>query len=280
MKNVHRSLFFLLTIASLAFPFVFSERIDPSSEGVHEISPRRSRSGRSSANESEPVTVKSASQPKRQTNKGRAYQMEFNELANSKPRSMPSRLMSSKEALAMLVENYNFSVMKREDRDYYCLPKVGFAESEDSVLGRDYFETVQEMRENLCAYGLPSIAKDARLSADDTMALESWVRCAHVDLVGSGIPVCDGMKPKEARGVLKGLGYCFSDNVGAMVLPGTSLHNAKPGVDRFDKLIGLFNHIARFGLDADTPESKLGVSKEERLKLQVFVASVATFDVR
>mmetsp|Transcript_11814 Transcript_11814/g.25906 ORF Transcript_11814/g.25906 Transcript_11814/m.25906 type:complete len:893 (-) Transcript_11814:67-2745(-) len=90
------------------------------------------------------------------------------------------------------------------------------------------------------------------------------------------------MRPNEAKTLLKNLGYAFSPNYGTCVLPGTLMHKSKPGQDQFDKIIDLFNDIARFGLvtaDKKHSDDELSVSDEERLNLEVFVASVATFDV-
>ena len=226
---------------------------------------------------------RSTGQPKPQAGKLRKYQMEFNELSTQ--RTLPAQLIRSQDALAMLIDNYNCSELEGDGEDYYCLPDNTHTEGEDSVLGIDHFETIQDMRENLCAFGLPPIAKGSKLSKANVNALESWVRCANMvdvlygDLHGepASIPEYPRMKPKVARSILKGLGYSFSDNIGAVVLPETKLHNANYGVDRFDKLADLFNHIARFGLSAE-PDSD--VSEEERLKLQIHVASVSTFDVR
>ena len=223
------------------------------------------------------IISRSTGQLKPQAGKLRKYQMEFNELSTQ--RTLPAQLISSQDALAMLIDNYNCSELEGDGEDYYCLPINNHTEGEDSVLGIDYFETIQDMRENLCAFGLPPIAKGSKLSKADVNALESWVRCANMMdvLPGADIPQYSRMKPKVARSILKGLGYSFSDNIGAVVLPETKLHNANYGVDRFDRLADLFNHIARFGLSAE-PDSD--VSEEERLKLQIHVASVSTFDVR
>ena len=57
------------------------------------------------------------------------------------------------------------------------------------------------------------------------------------------------------------------------------MHNSKLGRDRFDKTIDLINHIARFGLDTNI-DSNMDISEEDKLNLEIFVAKVATFDLR
>ena len=62
-------------------------------------------------------------------------------------RTLPPKLMSSQDALSILVlvNNYNFCVLQRESDNYYCLPNVELVEGEESMLGCNYFATVQDM---------------------------------------------------------------------------------------------------------------------------------------
>ena len=226
------------------------------------------------------ITRPPVQQKKHALNHG-AYQMEFNELLIQ--RTFPSKLMSSQDALSILVDNYNFSVLQRDGEEYYCLPNVSLTEREEFMPGRDYFETVQDMRENLCAFGLPPIAKGTKLSEATVKDLEFWVRCANMDaLQGEDpavVPYPVRPKPKEAKATLKRLGYTLCDNYNLVLLPETSCHKSKPGINRSERIIDIFNHVARFGLETETAESELAVLQEERLNLEVFVATVATFDV-
>ncbi len=203
----------------------------------------------------------------------RPLQMEFNLLEQQ--RSLPCQLMCSKEALSILVDNYSVEVIKRDGVDHYCLP---LREGECST---QYFETLQDLRENLCAFGLPPMVKGSSLSEEKGLDLESWIRCANMEALrdpNAAVPQNVVLRPRDASRILKSLGY----NMYAYVLPGTLSHKSKLGYDRFDKLIDLINHIARFGLDDSwkLAEPMYSSSEEDRLQLEVFVASVATFDVR
>ena len=263
---------------------VTSKRINPNSEQVNEITPRRTRSRRADATESELVNPGlKKSQPK-QVSKKRRYQIEFNELELH--RELPNQLMSSQRALEMLIDNYNINVIK----DHYYLPNANgslAADGGDYVLGVDYFSTIQDMRENLCAFGLPPIAKGSKLSETSEEDLDAWVRCANIRPLISmnesvSVPEVVELKPKDARKVLKALGYTLSDNTHTYLLPGTTMHQSRLGQDQFDTVIDLINHIARFGLD-DTQQpddSDIQISEEDKVNLEIFVASVATFDVR
>ena len=189
----------------------------------------------------------------------------------------------------MLIDNYNFGVLERDGADYYCLPGIDLAEEaeDDSfIMGRDYFETVQHMRENLCAYGLPPTAKGSKLGKIDAKKLECWIRCANIDALGDEartVPSFVEVTPKIARTILKGLNYKITSNYDTFVLPGVSMHKSTLGKNRFEKIIDLVNHIARFGLDSDktrgTPDLEKSVPDEDKTNLEIFVASVATFDV-
>jgi len=194
--------------------------------------------------------------------------MEFNHL--NQQRKLPIKLMCSEEALSTLIDYYNVKVITRDDVDQYCLP---LAEGECST---QYFATLQDLRENLCAFGLPPMVKGLTMSDEKGLDLESWIRCANIEYLReptATVPKDTIQRPKHLTKILKGLGYSTSSSY---VLPGTLSHKSKLGYDRFEKLIDLINHIARFGLD----ESCKPVSDKDRLELEVFVASVATFDVR
>jgi hypothetical protein len=255
------------------FSIFDSKRINPNVENVYEITPRK-RKCRTSATEStlvEPNGKKTI--VTKHTLKQRPFQMEYNQLEQQ--RNLPTQLICSKEALSILVDNYNAEVIKRDGVDHYCLP---LTKGECST---QYFETLQDLRENLCAFGLPPVVKGSSLSEEKRLDLESWIRCANMEaLRGPNVTVPHhvALRPRDASRILKGLGY----NMHSYVLPGTSSHKSKLGYDRFEKLIDLINHIARFGLDDSwkSAEAKYSVSEEDRLQLEAFVASVATFDVR
>jgi hypothetical protein len=215
--------------------------------------------------------------------KYRAYEIEFNQLQSQ--RKFPLRLMSSHMALETLVDCYNIHVMNRDGKDYFCMPNVRLTDGDDSILGRDYFESIQCMRENLCAYGFPPLAKGSKILTAKLQELESWVRLANVsalrDKQTADVPQDHDVRPKDARKILKSLRYTFSDNTQTYLLPGTSAHKSRLGHDRFNTVINLVNHVARFGLDdSEVLDARdLPFSEKERLELDVFIAAVATFDV-
>ena len=188
-------------------------------------------------------------------------------------------------ALETLVDCYNIHVLNRDGNDYYCMPNVRSTEGEDSILGRDYFESIQCMRQNLCAYGFPPLAKGSKMHAAKLQELESWVRLANVSALRDqqtvDVPQDHDVRPKDARKILKSLRYAFSDNTQIYLLPGTSAHKSRLGHDRFNTFIDLVNHVARFGLDdSEVLDARdLPFSEKERLELDVFIAAVATFDV-
>lgn len=257
--------------------------MNPNSETINEITPRRTRRGRASESELvKPAGEKMSSyQLPKQPSSHRTYQMEFSLL--KRQREIPHHLISSQIALEMLMDCYNIQLLKSDGENKYYLPNV--CSTDESVLGRDYFESIQSMRENLCAYGLPPMAKGAKLSTAKLQDLESWIRCANIstlrDVSTNDVPQYVDVRPKDARKIFKGLGYTLSDNTQTYVLPGISMHKSKLGHDRFNTLSDLINHIARFGLDSSLmlDAQDLPFSEKERLELEVFVASVATFDV-
>lgn len=231
-------------------------------------------------------------QSKQQTDKNRRFKMEFNVETQ---RTLPSQLISSEEALKILTNNYNIDNNNSFAR-YYCLPGVESTDDGDSRLGCDYFETLQDLRASLCAYGLPPVASGSKLSNDSERKLEAWVRCANIDSLcfsseksslvpieltaAPNVPEFEKVLFKEAKKVLKAFGYTVSANSHTFLLPGTTMHNSKLGHDRFDQVIDLINHIARFGLDTSHKSIDCQISDEEKTKFEVFCASVATFDVR
>lgn len=260
-----------------------SKRIDPDKENVNEITPRRSRSKRSSdaaesSKDAESLLQRSPAEHK-QALGHREYQMTFNKLEPQ--RQMDLSQIDSANAWKLLTENYNFSEMTSYDplhygNTYFCFPEV--APSEKFKLGVDFFESLQDMRQYLCAYGLPPRAKRTRISDSDMAELEQWIRCAHIDEPYDEYATTSvRMKPKEVRSILKGLGYRFSKRFDFYLLPGTSCHKSQVGKDRFEQLIDLFNHIARFGLSSNGDGCAFSVAEVQRL--QLFIASIATNDL-
>eukprot|EP00985_Skeletonema_marinoi_P034878 scaffold45089_cov139-Skeletonema_marinoi.AAC.2 len=259
------------------------KRIDPDKENVNEITPRRSRSKRSSeaaesSKDVENLLQLSPTEPK-QALGHREYQMTFNNLETQ--RQMDLSQIDSEKSYKLLAENYNFCESTSYDPAYYgssffCFPNA--APTEKYKLGVDFFESLQDMREYLCAYGLPSRAKHTKISDDDMAELEQWIRSAHTkEPYDEYATTSDRMKPKEVKNILKGLGYQFSKRFEFYLLPDTSCHKSQVGRDRFEELIDLFNHIARFGLSSSGEGGVVSIAELQRV--QLFIASIATNDL-
>ena len=215
---------------------------------------------------------KNSNKPEKNTLKQRPYQMEFNQLR--KQRALPIQLISSQEALSTLVEYYNIKFIQRDGVEQLCLPLTE---------GDCYFEHLQVLRENLCAFGLPPMVKGAATNDEKERVekLEYWIRCANITGLrepGAVVPQEVDMKPKVARKILRGLGYTVSSS-SLYMLPGKS----RIDYDHFGNLLDLFNHIAKFGLvdcrQYMSGNPKYSFSDDDMLKFQILVVSGATYDV-
>ena len=257
---------------------------------MNEITPRRSRSKRSSDAAESGKDVDSLLQRSptdaKQALGHREYQMTFNKLQTRRQMDLPQ--IDSKKAFQLLTENYNFSELTCYDPGHYgssffCFPEV--EPTEKFKVGVDFFESLQDLREYLCAYGLPQQrAKRTRISENNMVELEQWIRSAHINepfgedvSIGEYFTTSVEMKPKEVKHILKRLGYRFSKHFEFYLLPDTSCHKSEVGRDRFGQLIDLFNHIARFGLSSNGEGAAISVAELQRV--QLFIASIATNDV-
>ena len=251
---------------------------------MNEITPRRSRSKRSNdaAESSKDIEDLLQRSPKEQKQAlgHREYQMTFNSLETQ--RQMDLSQIDSVKSYELLAEHYNISELTSYDEalygsKYFCFPDV--EPTEKFKLGVDFFESLQDMREYLCAYGLPQRAKRTRISDSDMAELEQWIRSAHIkEPYDEYATASDRMKPKEVKNILKGLGYHFSKQFDFYLLPDTSCHKSQIGRDRFVRLIDLFNHIARFGLSSSADGGVSSIADLQRL--QLFIARIATNDLK
>jgi len=246
--------------------FLVSTRFNPNDNienaYVTPLKPRRSRGAELSFVEPD---KKNSNKPEKNTLKLKPYQMEFNQLR--KQRTLPIQLISSQTALSTLVEYYNIKFTQRDGVEQLCLPLTE---------GDCYFENLQVLRENLCAFGLPPMVKGAATNAEKERVekLEYWIRCAYITGLrkpGAVVPQEVNMKSKVARKILKGLGYsrCYLSSL--YILPGKSSID----YDDFGNLLDLFNHIAKFGL----VDCRHSFSDDDMLKFQILVVSGATYDV-
>lgn len=147
------------------------------------------------------------------------------------------------------------------------------------------FSTLQDLRENLCSFGLPPVVQGADIGEEEKSDLESWVRCAHMKGLHGDPPAipdwCDVMTHKEVKAVLTKLGYKISKEINLYVLPGAKIHDPLIGVDGWYNLLDFLNHIARFGAAEPKDESaKASVSDADMMRLQIFVATHTTVDFR
>jgi hypothetical protein len=140
------------------------------------------------------------------------------------------------------------------------------------------FGNPQDLRENLCAFGLPPVTKGSNISKEEQSNLEFWIRCAHVKDVRDDHLNMDVIDYKDAKSVIQRLGYKISKDTGLYALPNANFVNPIMGKDSWNDLLGFFNHIARFGLVVSTVASL--PSSEDVLRFQMFVLTVATSDLR
>ena len=196
-------------------------------------------------------------------------------------RQMDLSQIDSERTFQLLSKYYDFSKVPSYDDEYYgneyfCFP--GKTTSNKSKIGVDFFECLQELREYLCAYGLPQRAKRTKVPDDAKEEIEQWIRSAHIyEPYEEDAMTSSPMKRREVRSILKGLGYRFSKRFQFSLLPDVPCHKSQPGMDRFEELIDLFNHISRFGLSRS--EDGENYSAAELQRLQLFIASVATNDI-
>ena len=213
-------------------------------------------------------------------NKHRTYQLHSKQHVITREFN-GKEIISTEEAVRLVTTHYNFSKITSDGVLYYCLP--GVDPGGDFVLGCDFFSHIQDMRRNLCAYGMPAIAKGSKMSDTEKSSLELWIRCANIGALQqepAQVPECFEMKTIEVWNILKRFGYQLSKDEGTYYLPGTMFHKSRLGEDRFGNITELFKHIARFGLSSvEQPNAEDPVPQQEKLKLQLFVSSVANYDV-
>ena len=263
--------------------FFQSERIDPDKENINEITPRRSRSKRSSdaaeSNKDAEGLLELSPKEHKQALGHRRYQVAFNCLEEK--RQIDLSQIDTEKCYQLLRDYYNVSELTSYDshnygNSFFCFH--GAEPTEKFKLGVDFFESVQDMREYICAYGLPPRAKRARIQDNEIEELEQWIRSAHIrEPYDEYVTTSSRMKPREVKNILKGLGYQFSRHFDFYLLPDTPCHKSQVGRDRFEHLIDLFNHIARFGLSSSEDGGVSSVAELQRV--QLFIASIATNDL-
>lgn len=159
----------------------------------------------------------------------------------------------------------------------YARPGMDPVVNERAEKGKDYFDSENEFRKHLCAYGIgfePSCWKK-----EDATSLEDWVRFSIVtSLEGkSTIPLDKQLTRSAAWTLLKRVGYKFWTSHYCYFAPEVDRHTLKisqPGLCQnefrdLDRQDGLFDHLARFGIQGHTSN----LSTSDLLNLELFVAS-------
>lgn len=190
-------------------------------------------------------------------------------------RRLPPKLISSQKAAVLLQEHYGINHAADQEGSYYFFTD---AHSYEEMKFRD----VEDLRDNLCAYGLPSM-EGQPIDVEDQFELEFWIRCAPMKgLINESavLPNHCGVDYQEAKTAIKSLGYKMSKNANYYTLPNAKFHNPSMNEDGWNNLLDFLNHIARFGLvEPGNSDAKSPLSNEAILRFQMFVASIATFDI-
>ena len=261
-----------------------SKRIEPGNGNLNEITPGRNRKTRSDANADNGGNTRAGRKGGEQHafasgGQARSRNNDFAQAINrlTVQNELPKRVIGSEEALGLLTQGYGVTRAARDGRECLFMPGATLRDggAKDEIkLGVDYFESIQDLRENLCAHGLPRLSVKSRISNAKRSALESWVRTAHM---GSSTIPQETVKPSQLKSVLRGLGYTVSSNCVKFVLPGSMMHASVPGRDRFENPEELATHVARFGLDTSGNSGEL--SEGEVLRVNAFFARVAEHKV-
>lgn len=264
----------IFSLKILTLNYLDSKRIYPENNELTPLRPSRNRprlipntSPRMASHTRKQIEV--VSKPKKtQPSK---FEQEFKKL--QKQRDLPINIISSRDAIDLLQKHYDISHIENPESSLYCFTDT---HSNQEV----QFYHVQELRENLCAFGLPSIVEGSKISKKQQLDLEFWVRFAHMEQrhdEPTEVAALDQLNYQEAKALIKKLGYKISKDMSIYVLPGADFHNPIHGKDGWDNLLDFFNHIARFGLLESSTSS---VSNEEILRLKMFITCVTTFDIR
>jgi len=162
-------------------------------------------------------------------------------------------IIASSDAWTLLVKHFGFT--------YHC-GNYYFPSNKKNQTGKDspiYFGTLKELRQHLCAYGLPEVKK--LLNKDEVGNLHRWIRYTYVmDLVGEQkIGPQDEMVWAEAWEMLQQLGFKYN---GTYIYPNI---DGPPSLFKCQQ--DYIDHIARFGIPPDDV-----LNKEDRLKLDLYFA--------
>ena len=177
--------------------------------------------------------------------------------------------MASKDAWKLLMNHFGFKYHQGK----YCLPGKENKPGKDScaIEGRHYFPTLMELRKHLCAYGLPRCK--VFLQNSDVNSISLWVRFANI----RGLPDAAFVNPadvggylsfREAWTMLQKLGLTWASGSYIVDYPDPS-KEAK----RFDNQEDMYVHLARFGIPHIHSSTNVGMTEDDRLRLDLYIAS-------
>lgn len=179
------------------------------------------------------------------------------------------QVLGSEDAWKLLMDHFGFKYHK----GMYCLPGKENKPGKDSsaVEGRHYFSSLMELRKNLCAYGLPECKNF--LCHSGVVALDRWVRFANV----KGLPDAAYVNPADVGGYLNfNSAWTMLVKLGMRFTGGFYIvDDPDPSKDakKFENEKDFSAHLARFGIPHINSPTNVGLTDDDRLRLDIFVAS-------
>lgn len=174
------------------------------------------------------------------------------------------QVMKSRDAWKLLMDVFGFTY----NRDKYCLPgkENRPGDNPNAQEGINFFSTIEDLRKNLCAYGLPEPKKELGPEKEDFCR---WVRYAHVRGISDGACINqeyigEPITQRVAWSYLTRLGFRFTS---CYVIPEPASREAK----RFESAEDFYVHLARFGIPNCDVAPGPSLDPNERLKLDLFV---------
>jgi len=179
------------------------------------------------------------------------------------------QVMSSGDAWKLLMEHFGFKYHKGK----YCLPGNENKPGKDScaIEGRHYFSTLMELRKHLCAYGIPKCKK--YLAYPDVTAINHWVRFANV----KGLPDAAFVNPADVGGYLSFRGaWSMLQKLGLTWCGGFYIVDDPDPLKeskKFENQEDMSVHLARFGIPHIRGSANVGLTDDDRLRLDLYIAS-------
>ncbi len=183
------------------------------------------------------------------------------------------QLIKNADAWELLKSSFGF--LYDSSNNAYCLPGNENMPSKNpsAEKGVNYFETLQDLRHNLCAYGMPECNRRSTSPEFDHWAqIDNWLKYAHVTGLSDGavIDQSDLGEPitfKTAWSLLKKFGMKYSSS-GYVIPPSHPCGKTW----KFERQENFLEHLARFGLPSPDSVAKEKVTAEERMKLDFYIA--------